>query len=95
MHMIVSYVAPNKKLILNGGLGPLNEMGLTGTLVWSFSPTTPTPDDQPQSSNITLSYTVNGMIRDIAPETLAAAVDNVQRQQLEALAAFSTRIDNQ
>ncbi|HBI76172.1 MAG TPA: hypothetical protein DDY19_07675, partial [Alteromonas macleodii] len=36
-HMQVSYVEPNKKVVMTGGLGPLQEMGVTGALTWVFS----------------------------------------------------------
>lgn len=95
MHMMVSYVEPHKKVVMIGGLGPLQEMGLSGTLVWTFSPITMNEDasDKPSTPEVTgtsinLRYTVNGVVRDIDGEKLASIVDSVQLQQLTALSEF-------
>lgn len=81
IHMQVSFVAPNKKIIMLGGLGPLQEMGMTGALTWQF-------EAIEEGSRVTLTYHVNGTI-DANPLSLAEAVDNVQQSQLGSLITFS------
>ncbi len=80
-HMRIAMVVPHQKLVMIGGLGPLRDMGLSGALVWSF-----TPFDE--GTRVTLTYTVNGIIEDNA-EGLAAIVDKVQHQQLSSLVTYS------
>lgn len=78
LHMTISYVDPNKVLRMIGGLGPLQEMGVTGALTWKLDDT----DDQVQ---ITLTYAVSG-INPNGFASLAPIVDQVQAIQLGALA---------
>lgn len=74
MHMQVTYVEPGQSLRLVGGLGPLQTLGMTGTLTVSFA-----------DGKVNLDYIVGGY-----PTTdftkLAPVVDSVLAQQL---AAFS------
>ena len=74
MHMQVAYVDPRKTLRLVGGLGPLQSLGMNGTMTISFS-----------DNKVSLNYIVGGY-----PTTdftkLAPIVDGVLAQQL---ASFS------
>ena len=102
-HMQISYVEPNKKVVMTGGLGPLQEMGLTGALTWEFTTievTGPSNDDTKASTTsktkVTLTYNASGNIHfggSKASEedavNLVNVVDKVQAQQLNALATFS------
>ncbi len=102
-HMQISYVEPNKKVVMTGGLGPLQEMGLTGALTWEFTTieaTGPSNDDTNASTTsktkVTLTYNASGNIHfggSKASEedavNLVNIVDKVQAQQLNALTTFS------
>ncbi|MCB1588352.1 MAG: SRPBCC domain-containing protein, partial [Xanthomonadales bacterium] len=79
-HMRVIFVDPGKLLRLEGGVGPLQGMGLSGVMDWRLAAT----DDG--GSTITLWYRAGGY----TPEPLGdfvAIVDQVQAQQLGALAS--------
>ena len=102
-HMQVSYVEPNKKVVMTGGLGPLQEMGMSGALTWEFSTiaSSTSSDVNPQDGRIpktkvTLTYHASGNIHFNGQKAsnedaanLVRVVDNVQAQQLNALTAFS------
>lgn len=82
LHMTVSFVDPGKTLRLLGGLGPLQGMGLQGTMEFQLEPAS---DDA--GTVIVLRYRVGGY----GPEdlrTLAPVVDRVQAAQLGGLAEF-------
>lgn len=76
LHMQVAYVDPGKSLRLTGGLGPLQTLGMNGTMTVSFS-----------DGKIQLGYIVGGY-----PTTdftkLAPIVDSVLQQQLTSFASF-------
>lgn len=76
LHMQVAYVDPGKTLRLVGGLGPLQSLGMNGTMTISFS-----------DGKVNLDYIVGGY-----PTTdftqLAPIVDGVLQQQLASFAAF-------
>lgn len=79
-HMTVSFADPGKLLRMLGGLGPLQGMGLSGTLDWSFAPAD-------AGTRLTLRYIAGGYSQsDLAK--FAPVVDQVQAQQLGALAAW-------
>ena len=72
-HMQVSVIEPNKKVVMTGGLGPLQEMGVTGALIWEFSvienPHTKKRDSASQDvgnvhkrTKVTLTYNAIGTI---------------------------------
>lgn len=78
-HMRVLYAEPVKHLRLNGALGPLQELAVTGRMTWDLS-TTPT------GSQITMTYVVGGYaprpLSDLAPivdEVLAVQVERLGR----------------
>ncbi|GGW77206.1 SRPBCC family protein [Alteromonas halophila] len=81
-HMQIAHVAPPVRLVMEGGLGPLQQMGISGALTWSI-----TPSQNEDATQITLTYNVHG----ISPsgfEELASVVDRVQASQLQALADY-------
>ena len=83
MHMQVVYAAPGQLLRLTGGLGPLQEMGVTGAMTFSLQTTTE------GSTLLRYRYVVSGY----APEGLAGLaepVDAVQLGQLQRLVAYLT-----
>ena len=108
-HMQISYVEPNKKVVMTGGLGPLQEMGLSGALTWEFSTAEEnassnddTKREPSPKTKVTLTYHASGNIHfngqrasneDAA--NLVTVVDKVQAQQLNALTAFSNKQFNE
>lgn len=102
-HMQVSYVEPNKKVVMTGGLGPLQEMGVTGALTWVFSTIDSSTssdankqDGRIPKTKVTLTYHASGNIHFNGQKAsnedaanLVRVVDKVQAQQLNALTAFS------
>jgi hypothetical protein len=73
--MDVVYAAPGKALRLVGGLGPLQEMGVSGALTFTLKP------ESADVTRVTLSYTISGY----APQgftDIAHAVDAVLGEQL-------------
>lgn len=81
-HMQVAYVEKYKILRMTGGLGPLQEMGIYGSLDWKFSPV----EDNKQQTRITLTYTANGYSP--GNTQLVPVVDKVQAQQLGSLVSY-------
>jgi hypothetical protein len=79
-HMRISYVETNKLLRMTGGLGPLQGMGMYGSLDWIFS-------EANDNTIVTLRYSVQG-INPEGFEQLAPIVDKVQLLQLKALVDF-------
>lgn len=82
-HLVVTLVDPGRTLRLRGGLGPLEGMGLDGTLEFRLQPMAE------GGTRITMWYRVGGY----TPDDLAAfapVVDRVQAQQLRGLADFLT-----
>ena len=81
-HMRISFVEPNKLLRMTGGLGPLQGMGMFGTLDWQFV-------EVDGHTQLTLTYRVNGINPD-GHEKLAPIVAKVQGLQLQGLANYLT-----
>jgi hypothetical protein len=80
-HMEVVYVDPGKLIRLRGGLGPLQEMAVMGSLTFTFEP-------GEQETQITLTYKVSGY-RPEGLSALAGDVDAMLRGQLERLGRFA------
>jgi hypothetical protein len=79
-HMSVTFVDPGSTLRMTGGLGPLQGMGLDGTLEWRFA-------KADGGTRITLWYRAGGY----APDDLrkfVPVVDQVQGLQLGGLAEY-------
>jgi len=66
---------------MEGGLGPLKELGLGGTMIWSL-----VPNDN-AGTTVTWKYHVYGFSETSLPE-LATAVDGVLKEQIERLAIY-------
>ena len=79
-HLEVIYVDPGKMIRLQGGLGPLQAMAVTGTLTWSFAAID-------EGTQLTLSYTVGGYIPG-GMQQLAAPVDYVLGVQIKKLKEY-------
>jgi uncharacterized protein YndB with AHSA1/START domain len=79
-HLRVVYIQPGSLIRLQGGLGPLQEMGANGAMSWSVTPN----DDG--GSRIEWRYRVHGHLES-GFDDIAAAVDRVLGQQLAGLGA--------
>lgn len=82
-HMTVSFVDPGRLLRMTGGLGPLQGMGLTGTLDWTFAKVD-------EGTRITLRYRAGGYATEDLPK-FAAIVDQVMALQLGGLGEHLSR----
>jgi hypothetical protein len=80
LHMTISFVDPDRVLRMLGGLGPLQGMGLNGTMDWRLDPID-------GGTRITLHYVVGGYTTEDLIK-FAPIVDQVQGQQLGALATY-------
>jgi uncharacterized protein YndB with AHSA1/START domain len=86
LHMLVTFVEPEKLLRLTGGLGPLQSMGLSGTMEFRFAAV-------PRGgTRLTLFYRAGGYTPDDLSK-FAPVVDKVQAQQLAGLAAYLAKAD--
>lgn len=79
-HLDVVFVDPGNLLRMRGGLGPLQELGATGSLTWAFAGTGDTTE-------LTLTYQVGGYYPD-GLDKLAGSVDAVLGEQLERLKSY-------
>ena len=79
-HLEVVYVEPDRILRFRGGLGPLQALGVDGSLTFSLEPA----GDETQ---VTLTYAVGGYYPG-GLDTLAAPVDSVLKGQLASLKSF-------
>jgi uncharacterized protein YndB with AHSA1/START domain len=79
-HMQIAIVDPGQRLLMLGGLGPLQGMGLHGALDWRF-------EAEGDSTRVILEYRVGGYSADDLA-SLAPIVDRVQAEQLQALLDF-------
>ncbi|MCP4045238.1 MAG: hypothetical protein GY732_04525 [Gammaproteobacteria bacterium] len=68
----------NSKVVMEGGLGPLKELGLTGTMIWALTAS----DDV--TTTVNWKYHVYGY-SDTDLTTLATAVDGVLGEQMDRL----------
>jgi hypothetical protein len=82
-HMRVVQAQSGKSLRLQGGLGPLQGEGVTGTLTWFLKAV-------PGGTEITQNYIVGGYFRDGGGPRLAGPVGQVLEKQLTRL---KTRLD--
>ena len=79
-HSMVVLVIPNKTVRLAGGLGPLQEAGVSGSLTFALA-------ERVGGTDTTMSYSVGGY-RQGGLEALAPAVDSVLGAQLRRLKSF-------
>lgn len=80
-HMRISLVNPSSTLVMTGGLGPLQGMGVYGALTWKL-------DAIDNGTRITLTYRVQGYAPPDGFADFAPVVDKVQSQQLNSLIRF-------
>ncbi|MDT9598007.1 SRPBCC family protein [Sphingosinicella rhizophila] len=83
-HMRVVFVQPGSVLRLQGGLGPLQTEGATGTLTWSLKPAI-------DGTEIVQTYVFGGYVRGGA-DKIAPIVDQVMAEQLDRLRAKLNRV---
>jgi uncharacterized protein YndB with AHSA1/START domain len=81
-HMEVVNLAPGKTLVMIGGLGPLQSMGVTGSMTITV---TPVPTG---GTKVTVTYAVAGYMP-AGMNTLAAPVDGVLTQQFTRLKNYA------
>jgi len=80
MHGTMSYVQVGKSLTMQGGLGPLQGMGVAGSMTFVFQP-------HESGSELTYRYVVGGYYAE-ALDSLAEPVDQVQLAQLLRLQRY-------
>ena len=78
-HLNTEIWIESSKVVMEGGLGPLKELGLGGTMIWSLA----SNDDA--GTTVTWIYHVYGFSETSVPE-LATAVDGVLKEQIDRLA---------
>jgi hypothetical protein len=78
--MTVLLAEPGKTLRMSGGLGPLQELPVTGVLTLTFAPTT-------GGTRVELIYAVGGYTKDSLAK-LAPLVDRVLAEQVMRLKSF-------
>ena len=84
-HGRVVNISPNKLLRLSAAVGPLQELGVAGSLTWQIE-----PGAQGTGSTLTMTYAAGGY----APgglDKLADIVDSVLSQQVQLLKAYTER----
>jgi uncharacterized protein YndB with AHSA1/START domain len=82
-HMTVVYADPGKLLRLTGGLGPLQDLAVTGVMTWKLT-------EAGGKTTIEVSYRVGGYVPGSAGiGALAAPVDAVVTAQVTRLARFA------
>lgn len=77
-HLAVISVMPGSSLVMEGGLGPLQAMGVNGVMAFTVAP-------EGDGARISLTYTVGGFF-DPSAEAIAPAVDGVLGEQMGNLA---------
>ncbi len=77
-HLDTTIWIEKEKVVLHGGLGPLKELGLSGTMIWSLTP------GEGAGTIISWKYHVYGYSEVDLP-ALAVTVDGVLKEQLGSL----------
>lgn len=80
LHMTVGHVNPGKTLILLGGMGPLQGMGLYGSMTFSLEP-------KGENTQLTMNYVVSGYMPG-GVQSLAVPVDQVLAGQVNRLKSY-------
>jgi hypothetical protein len=80
-HLNTEIWLEDSKVVMQGGLGPLKELGLSGTMIWSLV------TDTEAGTTVTWAYHVYGY-SETALVGLAVAVDGVLLEQINGLAGF-------
>lgn len=78
-HMEIVFHQPGRILRMTGGLGPLQELGVTGALTVRFQP------ESDNSAQLVVSYNVSGR-KSLQLDKIAPAVDQVLSGQFERFA---------
>lgn len=96
-HMRVSFVEPEKRMVMTGGLGPLQGLGMYGALTWEFADMgndlTGVTLTGVTLTGVTLTYRVHGIYEDDLAK-LADLVATVQGIQLKGLIDYSDSTQN-
>jgi len=79
-HMTVAYAEPGQALRLLGGMGPLQALGLNGSMTWTLKP-------EGAGTQVELVYAVGGY-RPGGLDAMAPIVDKVLADQLHRLKAY-------
>ena len=82
-HGRVTNLAPGTLVRLSAALGPLQELGVTGSLTWQLA-------KSGQETTVTMTYAVGGYVPG-GLEKLAPLVDQVMTQQLHLLHAYAEK----
>ena len=77
LHMTTVHAAPGQKLVLSGGLGPLQSSGATGAMTILLA-------EKDGATTVTVTYDVGGYFKG-GLDKLAAPVDGVLGQQVQGL----------
>ena len=80
-HLRVIYVSPGKVIRMSGALGPLQELGVAGSLTWSLAP-------EGEGTKVTWTYAVGGFM-DGGFGPVTPAVEGVLGEQLARLKSFA------
>lgn len=85
-HFELIYLAPNKTIRLDGGMGPLQEQGVTGSMTINFKP-------DGDGTNIDLTYNVGGFMPggQAKMKQWSEPVKMVITQQIQRLSAFAEK----
>lgn len=83
-HARVVFAQPGKLLRLDGALGPLQDMAVTGVLTFAMAPDGP-------GTRITLTYRVSGALS-MDATTLAPGVDQVLNSQFDRLRGYANAL---
>jgi uncharacterized protein YndB with AHSA1/START domain len=79
-HMTVVFASPGKRLRLTGGLGPLQALGVAGSMTWSLA-------ESEGGTMVGLTYSVGGYFEG-GLQGMAPAVDSVLQVQLTRLKRY-------
>jgi len=80
-HLDTEIWIEDSKVVMQGGLGPLKELGLSGTMKWSLAPI------DEGGTRVNWKYHVYGYSETVMAD-LAAAVDGVLKEQIDRLADY-------
>ena len=78
-HLNTTIWIENAKVVMEGGLGPLKELGLNGTMIWLVAPI------EDGGTSVTWKYHVHGFSETVLVG-LAPVVDGVLKEQIGRLA---------
>lgn len=85
-HMEIVYYQPGKVIRMNGGLGPLQGLGVYGALTFEFQPV----EGSPEKTQVTLNYCVSGA-EFLRLDKIATPVESVLGMQLDAYKKYMNR----